>query len=89
VELFTQYQDIFEEADEDYGRTNNVYRRIDTADARPIRQPPRRIPLVKQADVNEMLDKMQRRGVFEESESTSFWSGKRMGYSVSVWTTIN
>jgi hypothetical protein len=66
-ELLTEYEDIFAGADEDYGRTNKVYHRIDTGDARPIRQPPRRIPLAKQAEVKEMLDKMQRHGVNEES----------------------
>jgi hypothetical protein len=66
-ELLTEYEDIFAEADEDYGRTNKLYHRTDTGDARPIRQPPR-IPLAKQAEVKEMLDKMQRHGVIEESE---------------------
>jgi hypothetical protein len=41
-------------------------------DARPIHQPPRRILLAKQTEVKEMLDKMQRHGVIEESESP--WS---------------
>jgi hypothetical protein len=68
-ELRTQYEDIFAGTDEDYGRTNKVYHRIDTGDARPIRQPPRRIPVAKQAEVKEMLDEMQRHGVIEESES--------------------
>jgi hypothetical protein len=71
-ELLTEYDYIFAGADEDYWRTNKVFHRIDTGDARPIRQPPRRIPLAKQAQVKEMLDKMQRHGVIEESESP--WS---------------
>jgi hypothetical protein len=71
-DLLTEYEDIFAEADEDYGRTNKVYHRIDTGDARPIRQPPRRIPLAKQSEVMEMFDKMQRHGDIEESESP--WS---------------
>jgi predicted ArsR family transcriptional regulator len=78
-ELLTEYEDIFAEANEDYGRTNKVYRRIDTGDGRPFRQPPRRIPLTKQTVVKETLDKMKRHGVIEESEShwlsPSFWSG--------------
>jgi hypothetical protein len=45
-----------------------VYHRIDTGDARPIRQPPRRISLAKQAEVQEILDDMQRHGVIEESD---------------------
>jgi hypothetical protein len=68
-EILTEYEDIFAEADEDNGRTNKVYHGIDTGDARPIRQPPRRIPLAKQAVVKEMLDRMQRHRVIEESES--------------------
>jgi hypothetical protein len=71
-ELLTEYEDILARYDEDYGRTNKVYHRIDTGDARPIRQPPRRIPLAKQAEVKEMLDDMQRHGVIEESDSP--WS---------------
>jgi hypothetical protein len=62
-ELLTEYEDIFARDDENYGRTNKVYHRIDTGDARPIRQPPRRIPLAKQAEVKEMLDDMQRHGL--------------------------
>jgi hypothetical protein len=64
-ELLTDYEDIFA-GDEDYRRTNKVCHRIDTGDARPIRQPPRRIPLAKQAEVKEMLNDMQRHGVIEE-----------------------
>jgi hypothetical protein len=71
-ELLTEYEDSFARDDEGYGRTNKVYHRIDTGDARPIRQPPRRIPLAKQAEVKEMLDDMQRHGVREQSDSP--WS---------------
>jgi hypothetical protein len=49
-----------------------VYHRIDTGNARPIRQPLRRLPLAKQAEVSGMLDEMQRRGIIEESDSP--WS---------------
>jgi hypothetical protein len=49
-----------------------VYHRMDTGDARPIRQPPRRLPLAKQAQVNGMLEDMKRKGVIEESDSP--WS---------------
>jgi hypothetical protein len=62
-ELLTEYEDIFARDDEDYGRTNEVYHCIDTGDARPIRQPPRRMPLAKQADVKEMLDDMHAMGL--------------------------
>jgi hypothetical protein len=71
-ELLTEFEDIFAGDDEDYGRTNKVYHGIDTGYARPIRQPPRKIPLAKQAEVKKMLHDMQHHGVIEESESP--WS---------------
>jgi hypothetical protein len=71
-EFLAEYEDIFAVDSEDHGRTNKVYHRIDTGDTRPIRQPPRRLPLAKQAEVSEMLDDMQRCGVIEESDSS--WS---------------
>jgi hypothetical protein len=58
-ELLTEYEDIFAGDNEDCRRTNKVYHRRDTGDTRPICQPPRRMPLAKQAEVNEMLDNMQ------------------------------
>jgi hypothetical protein len=58
--------------DEDYGRTNKVYHRIDMGDTRPIHQLPRRMPLAKQAEENEMLNDMQHRRVIQESDSP--WS---------------
>jgi hypothetical protein len=57
---------------EDHGRTNKVCHHIVTGDARPIRQPPRRVPLAKQVEVSDMIDDMQRRGVIKESDSP--WS---------------
>ena len=46
-----------------------VYHRINTGDAQPIRQPPHRLPLVKQAEVNALLEDMKSKGVTEESDS--------------------
>jgi len=71
-ELIAEYQDVFETKSGDHGRTEKVYHRIDTGDARPIRQPPRRLPLLKQAEVNGMLEDMKSKGVIEESDSP--WS---------------
>jgi hypothetical protein len=70
--LIAAYEDVFATQSGDYGRTNRVYHRIDTGEARPIRQPPRRLPLAKRTDATEMLEDMRRRGVIEESDSP--WS---------------
>jgi hypothetical protein len=53
------------------GPTDRMYHRIDTGEAWPIRKPPRRFPVAKQADVGEILEDMQRRGFIEESGSPS------------------
>jgi hypothetical protein len=58
-ELLTEYEDIFAMDSDDYGWTNRVYHRTDTGEARLIRQPPRRLPLAKQADVGMMLKDIQ------------------------------
>jgi hypothetical protein len=73
-ELLAEYKDFFAVDSEDHGRTNKVYHLIDMGDARPIRQPPRRLPQAKQAEV------------IGGYRPPSFWSGKRMGNSVSAWT---
>jgi hypothetical protein len=51
---------------DDNRRTDRSYHGIDTAEARPIRQPLKRLSLAKQADVGDMLEGMQRCGVIEE-----------------------
>jgi hypothetical protein len=71
-EFIADYQDVFETKSGDHGRTEKVYHRIDTGDARPIHQPPRRLPLAKQTEVNDMLEDMTSKGVIEESDSP--WS---------------
>jgi len=53
----------------DHGRTEKVYHRIDTGDAQPILQPPRKLTLAKQAEVNGMLKDMKSKGVIEKSDS--------------------
>ena len=55
-ELIADYQDVFETKNGDHGSTEKAYHRIDTGNDRPIRQPPRRFPLAKQAEVNGMLE---------------------------------
>jgi hypothetical protein len=72
VELLAEHEDIFAVDSKDYGWANKVYHHIDKGDARPIRQPPRRLPLAKHAEVSEMLNGMQHCGVIEESDGP--WS---------------
>jgi hypothetical protein len=61
--------DIFAVDSKDYGKNNKMYRRIETGDVRPIRQPPRRMTLAKQEEIIQILNDMQRCGIIEESDS--------------------
>lgn len=54
------------------GRTSVIQHRINTENAAPIRQAPRRLPLAKQEEVSKLLKDMLDEGVIEES--TSPWS---------------
>ena len=70
--LLIDFQDVFSLSDADYGRTKITQHRIETGEHRPIKQPPRRVPLAKQGEVDIMLEDMQRQGVIEQADSP--WS---------------
>ena len=70
--LLEDFADVFSTGDDDQGKTGLVTHWIDTHDSTPIRQIPRRLPLAKQAEVNEMITTMQKQGVIEPS--TSLWT---------------
>jgi hypothetical protein len=60
-EFIAEFQDVYAKKCGNYGRTHELYHWVDTDDARPIRQPRRRLPLGKQARVNGMLKDMKKR----------------------------
>ena len=70
--LLYQYQDIFKSPDGQLGRTNLVQHRVDTGNAVPIKQHPRRLPVSQQELVDKELDKMEAQGIIEPSDSP--WS---------------
>jgi hypothetical protein len=68
--LITELQDVFATSDGDFGGTDRLYHRSNIGDALPIRQPSRRLPLAKQAEVNDILNDMKAKTVVEESDSS-------------------
>jgi len=68
-DLFLQYRDVFDVDDGVKGRSNIVRHKIDTGDAKPIRQPPRRLPLAKREEAGRILKEMSAEGVIETSNS--------------------
>ena len=67
--LVAEYQDIFSHHSGDIGRTHLTKHHIDTGDALPIRQPPRRIPASIREQVEVQKEQMLRDGVIEPSDS--------------------
>ena len=54
------------------GQTDLVEHDIETGDSKPIKIPPRRIPIFKRNQVDEELEKMISQGIVEPSDSP--WS---------------
>ena len=72
LELFEEYTDVFALKSSELGRTNLVEHEIDVGDSRPIRLPPRRVPLHKLEVVESALQEMEEKGVIRASHSP--WS---------------
>jgi hypothetical protein len=71
-EFITEFQDIFVMNGDDCGPMDRDNNHIDTGDACLIWQPPCRLLLAKQDEVNEMLKDMKKQGVIQVSDSP--WS---------------
>ena len=67
--LLIKHAGLFAENDRDLGRTNLVAHDIDTGDAQPIRQPPRRAPIALQPELDKELDAMLEQGAIEPGQS--------------------
>ena len=70
--LLYQLADVISVDSNDLGRTTLVQHEINTGDASPIRQPPRRLPFQQRQVVQELVSDMLKRGVVEQSNGP--WS---------------
>jgi hypothetical protein len=71
-EMLSTYQDVFSRHEDDIGRTDFIEHHIETKDARPIKQPPRRVPLAFAAAEKEYIVQFEKQGVIRKS--TSPWA---------------
>ena len=71
-ETVYEFQDVFESKDGELGQTSEVQHKINTGDARPIKQAPRRIPIHLRDEVDKAMKEMIDKGVIEPSDSP--WS---------------
>lgn len=67
-----RYQSVFAKSKNDLGVTNIIQHQIDTGNARPIKQPPRRLPLAKQKEAENEIHRMLDNNIIEPSNSP--WS---------------
>ena len=70
--LLDQYTDIFAASSSDLGRTSIIRHKIDTGDARPIKQPPYRVSQTQKAEIENQIETMLSQEVIKVS--TSPWS---------------
>jgi hypothetical protein len=72
AELLQKFSDTFSKNDTDLGLTNLVEHHIETGDAKPLKQPPRRVPMAYAEDEKKLINTMQRQGIIQKSSSP--WS---------------
>ncbi|MES9880687.1 MAG: reverse transcriptase domain-containing protein [Sedimenticola sp.] len=67
--LLIKYQDAFSKHDNDLGLTNITEHSIDTGDATPIKQPPRRVPIAYAEAERVAIQELEAKGVIRKSSS--------------------
>ena len=70
--LLHDYADIFSQGPKDLGQTDLAKHWIDTGNAPPLRQAPRRFPLSNREEAQRAIQEMHQQGLIEPS--TSPWS---------------
>ena len=67
--FLVEFSDVFSEGPDDLGQTSLVQHQIQTGTTAPIKQPPRRLPLVLREDASKAIESMQKQGIIEPSSS--------------------
>ncbi len=72
--LLCRYADVFSRSDDDIGCTSLVKHKIDTGDAKPVKQRPRRVPQAQQEEIDNQIQGLLDRGLISPSDSP--WSSQ-------------
>ena len=67
--LLKEYSDVFARDSNDIGHTNVVQHHIDTGDESPIKQRPRRLPMVHLEVLKKQIEDLKNRNIIRESSS--------------------
>lgn len=68
-ELLKKYESLFAESDKDLGKTSLVKHKIETGNAQPHKEPPRRTPVHLRQEIDTNIDEMLAKDVIEPSNS--------------------
>lgn len=68
-ELLNVNKHVFAKDKDDLGKTNLVYHKIDTGNAKPVKQAPRRLPLTRKEVAEQEVKRMLKAGVITPSKS--------------------
>ena len=68
-QFLVKYANLFAKDDFDLGKVESVQHEIKTGDAVPIKQPPRRLPVHMQEEVDKHVESMIQKGVVQPSSS--------------------
>lgn len=71
-DMVIQFHDVFSTGPLDFGRTTLTYHHINTGDTAPIKQLPRRVPIAKKKEMEDLISDMSQRNVIQPSQSP--WS---------------
>lgn len=71
-QLLCKFSNLFSTGAKDLGCTSLTEHQIRTGDAKPIRQPPQRLPLFRRKEAEAAVAEKEQQGVIEPS--TSAWS---------------
>ena len=69
LKLLLEFQDIVSKGPQDLGKTGLAKHEINTGDAVPVRQHPRRLPLAQREEAFKAVEDMQKQGIIEPSVS--------------------
>ena len=68
-DIVVGFQDVFSTSEMDLGRTHLTVHEIPTGEARPVKQPPRRVPMALLHEEAAAVEDLKKQGVIRESSS--------------------
>ena len=65
--MLTKYEKVFSKDDTDLGLTSLTQHAIETGDAKPVKQPPRKVPFALAGEERKAVQQMLKQGIIQES----------------------